>query len=433
VGGGLLASGGLAGGVAWRLASKSPGRVRAPAADDLLAETDADLTVGEVGAPVLVEYASLTCPACAAFAVQVWPELERRLVRPGRLRFLYRDFPLDAVALAAAVMVRALPAERRLSAVKALYARRDAWVPMRALRLDEARRWVADRAGPVVGLAPDDAVRAVSNGDWERRIAGLRLDAEEAGVDRTPTFILPDRGRFVGLRAPEEFVAMVERARSGTGRISYRRLGVGRAKPGADLAVAGAQVDLAGLIPHGLALAGRAIGRPHTVEAGIVEAADASDPCTGGEEGRIHRQNPLVGGVRAGGAVDAGPLQGLRRDEVDLRSRRSTRALGQGAQGGDEEDGTALRDVAPEHDAGSGDHAGTMRGVATRNIGMEHVAHFNFARDRACVRSGAEGGLVLEPERGKKAGDHGGLAPVSGKIGWSCVRRKAPQGLVQET
>jgi protein-disulfide isomerase len=204
----------MAGGAVWWRASTASRRAPGPAADDLLAETDADLTAGEAGAPVLVEYASLTCPACAAFAVLVWPELERRLVRPGRLRFLYRDFPLDAVALAAAVMVRGLPAERRLFAVKALYARRDAWVPTRALQPDEARRWVADRAGPVVGLAPDDAVRAVSDGTWERRIAALRLDAERAGVDRTPTFILPDRGRFVGLRPPEEFVAMVERARA---------------------------------------------------------------------------------------------------------------------------------------------------------------------------------------------------------------------------
>jgi 2-hydroxychromene-2-carboxylate isomerase len=110
-------------------------------------------------------------------------------------------------------MVRALPAERRLPAVKALYAQRDAWVPTRALQPAEVRRWVADRAGPVAGLAPGDAFRALSDGGWERRIAGLRLEAQEAGVDRTPTFILPNRERFVGLRAPGEFVAMVERAR----------------------------------------------------------------------------------------------------------------------------------------------------------------------------------------------------------------------------
>jgi 2-hydroxychromene-2-carboxylate isomerase len=213
LGGGLLALGGLVGGAVWWQTPTAPRRAPGTAAGDLLAETDADLAVGEAGVPVLVEYASLTCPACAAFAVQVWPDLERRLVRPGRLRFLYRDFPLDPVALAASVMVRALPAERRLPAVKALYAQRDAWVPTRALQPAEVRRWVANRAGPVAGLAPGDAFRALSDGGWERRIAGLRLEAQEAGVDRTPTFILPNRERFVGLRAPGEFVAMVERAR----------------------------------------------------------------------------------------------------------------------------------------------------------------------------------------------------------------------------
>lgn len=214
IGGGVLALGGLVGAAAWWQSPTAPRR--APGADegDLLAETDADLAVGEAGAPVLVEYASLTCPACAAFAVQIWPEIDRRLVRPGRLRFLYRDFPLDPVALAASVMVRALPAERRLPGIKALYAQRDAWVPTRALQPAEVRRWVADRAGPVAGLGPAEAFRAVSDGGWERRIAGLRLEAQRAGIDRTPTFVLPNRERFAGLRAPAEFVAMVERARS---------------------------------------------------------------------------------------------------------------------------------------------------------------------------------------------------------------------------
>jgi len=213
LGGSALVLGGIFGAAVWGRSPTVSRLVQGTAEGDLLAETDADLAVGQLGAPVLVEYASLTCPACAAFAVQIWPEIEQRLVRPGRLRFLYRDFPLDPVALMASVMVRALPAERRFEAIKALYAQSDAWVPTRALQPAEVRRWVADRAGPVAGLSPGDAFRAVSDGGWERRIAGLRLEAQGAGIDRTPTFVLPNRERFAGLRAPAEFVVMVERAR----------------------------------------------------------------------------------------------------------------------------------------------------------------------------------------------------------------------------
>lgn len=214
IGGGVLTLGGLFGAAVWWQSPTAPRHAPGMAEGDLLAETDADLAIGEVGASVLVEYASLTCSACAAFAIQIWPELERRMVRPGRLRFLYRDFPLDSVAFAASVMVRALPAERRLPAIKDLYAQRDAWVPPRTLRPSEVRRWVADRAGPVVGLEPAEAFRAISDGGWERRIARMRLEAQTTGIDRVPTFVLPNRKRFVGLRAPAEFVAMVERARS---------------------------------------------------------------------------------------------------------------------------------------------------------------------------------------------------------------------------
>jgi DNA-directed RNA polymerase omega subunit len=221
----------MAGGAAWWQASTAPRRAPGPAADDLLAETDADLTAGKAGAPVLVKYAFLTCPACAAFAVRVWPELERRLVRPGRLRFLYRDFPLDAVALAAAVMVRALPAERRLSAVKALYARRDAWSlwpaydGTRRVHVQElaCRGWIrpifwcqcsVPRRSPMARITVEDCLPVVGN-RFEMillaaaRARQLNLGAEplvEVQRDK-PTVVAPARPRGVRPRADRRAAA----------------------------------------------------------------------------------------------------------------------------------------------------------------------------------------------------------------------------------
>ena len=52
--------------------------------------------LGDPDAPVtIIEYASLTCPHCAQFHKEVLPQLKERYIAPGKVRLIYRDFPLD--------------------------------------------------------------------------------------------------------------------------------------------------------------------------------------------------------------------------------------------------------------------------------------------------------------------------------------------------
>src|SRR4051812_36018073 len=60
---------------------------------------------GDANAPVtMIEYASLTCPHCAEFDRDILPELRKRYVESGKMKLIYRDFPLDQVAVKAAVI-----------------------------------------------------------------------------------------------------------------------------------------------------------------------------------------------------------------------------------------------------------------------------------------------------------------------------------------
>src|ERR1700678_3074760 len=90
------------------------------------ADTDprmADRVLGNAAAPVTMqEYFSLTCTHCAAWSAQVFPEVKAKLIDTGKLRYIYRDFPLDQVALTAAMVARALPPERYEAFVTALLA-----------------------------------------------------------------------------------------------------------------------------------------------------------------------------------------------------------------------------------------------------------------------------------------------------------------------
>ena len=84
----------------------------APAGDQRKTER----SLGDPAAKVTVqEFFSLTCTHCAAFAQETMPEIEKTLIAPGKLRFVYHDFPLDQVALTAAMVARYLPPAQVLS------------------------------------------------------------------------------------------------------------------------------------------------------------------------------------------------------------------------------------------------------------------------------------------------------------------------------
>ena len=70
-------------------------------------------TLGDAAAKVTVlEFFSLTCTHCAAFARETMPQIEKELIAPGKVRFVYHDYPLDQVALTAAMVARYLPPDR---------------------------------------------------------------------------------------------------------------------------------------------------------------------------------------------------------------------------------------------------------------------------------------------------------------------------------
>ena len=55
-----------------------------------------DVPQGAENAPVtLIEYAALTCHVCRDFAKQVYPRLKTEYIDTGKVRYIYRDYPLE--------------------------------------------------------------------------------------------------------------------------------------------------------------------------------------------------------------------------------------------------------------------------------------------------------------------------------------------------
>ncbi|MGN6462797.1 MAG: DsbA family protein [Pseudolabrys sp.] len=66
-----------------------------------------DMVLGDEKAPVTIyEYASMTCSHCAHFQKTTFPELKKRYIDTGKVRYVLREFPLDPVAAAAFMLAR---------------------------------------------------------------------------------------------------------------------------------------------------------------------------------------------------------------------------------------------------------------------------------------------------------------------------------------
>lgn len=195
----------------WREWGNAPGtaRMAEPAqAQNLPMEVTAeDQVLGSADAPVtIIEYASLTCPHCAKFHNDTLPKLKSDWIETGRARLVYRDFPLDSAALAAAVLAHCAPADRYFGMVGLFFERQSEWAVA-----DEWR----ERLTQLVGIAGmDKAAVDACLADEARKNAVVRIreDAEaKYAISSTPSFIINGR-KMIGAQSIEHFVEVFEDA-----------------------------------------------------------------------------------------------------------------------------------------------------------------------------------------------------------------------------
>lgn len=87
-----------------------------------------DRVLGKADAPVtIVEYASMTCPHCASFHETTYPELKKRYIEAGKVRFIFREFPLDPLAAAASMLARCADQDKFFPLIEILFQRQRQW------------------------------------------------------------------------------------------------------------------------------------------------------------------------------------------------------------------------------------------------------------------------------------------------------------------
>lgn len=89
---------------------------------------DSDIVYGSKDAPLtMVEYASFSCSHCSAFYRDVFPEIQKNYIDTGKLKMVFRSFPLNQPALDAAKMVSCADNSLRPTYVKVLFNTQDKW------------------------------------------------------------------------------------------------------------------------------------------------------------------------------------------------------------------------------------------------------------------------------------------------------------------
>jgi protein-disulfide isomerase len=161
--------------------------------------------LGDPQAPVtIIEYASLTCPHCAQFHTEVLPELKERYIAPGKVRLIYRDFPLDQRALTASVLAHCAGPDRYFSFLDVLFQTQASWAqaadPIAALK----------RLGKLGGLSEEEMDACLADQELADGILRIRLEGQnQHEIGSTPTLVI-DGKTYAGARDIEELGALID-------------------------------------------------------------------------------------------------------------------------------------------------------------------------------------------------------------------------------
>ncbi|PIW26989.1 MAG: disulfide bond formation protein DsbA [Rhodospirillales bacterium CG15_BIG_FIL_POST_REV_8_21_14_020_66_15] len=188
------------------LAVSGPFAGPARALDDIR-ELLAERMLGKADAPVtIIEFASLGCPHCRAFHEKTLPRIKEKYIDTGKVKLIFRDFPLGQRALAAHMIARCAGPVRYFAMVSILFRDQTAWgqAPDGLAALQASAR-----KGGMSPTQVDECLRS------EEILQGIQKAAaagnKDHGVDSTPFFIVAGE-KVSGAQDFKVFEDIIERA-----------------------------------------------------------------------------------------------------------------------------------------------------------------------------------------------------------------------------
>ncbi len=135
----------------------------------------------------IVEYASMTCPHCAAFDEAVFPKIKSAYIDTGKVRYVFREFPLDIKAAAGSMLARCIAkddAGKYFAVVDMLFRQQNEWVTKNTTE-------TLTRIGKQAGLSQQAVEACLKDQSLLDKIAADQKYASEMlKVNSTPTFFV---------------------------------------------------------------------------------------------------------------------------------------------------------------------------------------------------------------------------------------------------
>lgn len=155
-----------------------------------------DMVLGAENAPVtLIEYASTTCPHCAAFHEEVFEQLKTNYIDTGRVRYVFREYPTAPapVAVAGFQLARCggATAEQYFIRLGELFRQQQA---IFATGTMEGVRGKFVEIGAAAGLSEEQVMQCISDEAGAERIRRIvESGNRDFSITGTPTFVINGR------------------------------------------------------------------------------------------------------------------------------------------------------------------------------------------------------------------------------------------------
>jgi protein-disulfide isomerase len=147
-----------------------------------------DMALGPANAAVTItEYASMTCPHCAAFTEEVFPKIKAEYIDSGKIRFVFREFPLDIKAAAGSMLARCIAKDdsgKYFAVIDMLFKQQNDWVLKNTTE-------TLTRIGKQAGLSQQAVEDCLKDQALLDKIAAdQKYAADVLKVNSTPTFFI---------------------------------------------------------------------------------------------------------------------------------------------------------------------------------------------------------------------------------------------------
>ena len=154
------------------------------------AKTDEEIFLGNKDAKIVViEYASMTCSHCANFHKEVYPKIKENYIDTNKIKFIFRDFPLDKQALFGSVLAKCAPKEKYFDFVKLILNTQKKWIAS-----DDTFQDKLKNIGKLAGLNENKINTCFKDEQIVDNILKSRSDAEKKyNITSTPSLIINEK------------------------------------------------------------------------------------------------------------------------------------------------------------------------------------------------------------------------------------------------